>query len=147
MASESHHQKCCRFFLSAFIHAGFLHVAMNMLAFVPIAASMERQLGTLPMAVLLQNFMLLGNAVHLLSTMFVEYATTMLHHTDQLERRKIMLLGSRWLASWTLYFTYMDQQLWHLSMIVFCTYTSGLHQNWKHVKGKICLARALFKTN
>lgn len=35
-----------RIFTSIFVHAGLLHVAFNMLAFVPLGISMERRMGT-----------------------------------------------------------------------------------------------------
>ena len=35
-----------RIFTSAVVHSGLLHITFNMLAFVPVALSLERQMGT-----------------------------------------------------------------------------------------------------
>lgn len=50
-----------RFLTAAVFHIGLLHVAFNMLAFVPIGASLERQLGTLQFAYLLLLFVVVGS--------------------------------------------------------------------------------------
>jgi membrane associated rhomboid family serine protease len=51
--------------LSAVVHNGLLHIVFNMLAFVPIAAALERQLGSLRIAYLISLFLLIGNSIHL----------------------------------------------------------------------------------
>lgn len=50
-----------RFLTAAIFHVGLLHVAFNMLAFIPIGASLERQLGTLQFAYLLLLFVTCGS--------------------------------------------------------------------------------------
>ena len=50
-----------RFLTAAVFHIGLLHVAFNMLAFIPIGASLERQLGTLQFAYLLVLFIVCGS--------------------------------------------------------------------------------------
>ena len=50
-----------RFLTAAVFHVGLLHVAFNMLAFIPIGASLERQLGTLQFAYLLLLFVVCGS--------------------------------------------------------------------------------------
>jgi hypothetical protein len=52
-----------RFLTASVFHIGVLHVAFNMLAFVPIGASLERQLGSLQFAYLLLLFTVVGNAI------------------------------------------------------------------------------------
>jgi len=44
------HGEVWRFVTAAVFHTGLLHVAFNMLAFVPIGGSLERSLGTVPFA-------------------------------------------------------------------------------------------------
>ena len=44
------------------LHLSLLHVAFNMLAFVPIAASLERSHGTLQLFITLSALNLLGSA-------------------------------------------------------------------------------------
>lgn len=55
----------CRLFTSPFVHVGILHVAFNMLAFVPIASSLERQLGTLQTLHLLLLLIIVGDLFYL----------------------------------------------------------------------------------
>ncbi len=52
-----------RFLTASVFHIGVLHVAFNMLAFVPIGASLERQLGSLQFAYLLLLFTVVGNVI------------------------------------------------------------------------------------
>ena len=47
---------------AAVFHLGLLHLAFNMLAFVPIGASLERSLGTLPFAHLVALLVVGGGA-------------------------------------------------------------------------------------
>ncbi|BDA43959.1 probable rhomboid-related protein 4 at N-terminal half [Coccomyxa sp. Obi] len=54
-----------RLFTSAIFHAGLLHIGFNMLAFVPIATSLERQLGSLQMLHLLLILVLLGDVFYI----------------------------------------------------------------------------------
>jgi membrane associated rhomboid family serine protease len=62
-----------RFFLSSITHAGYLHIAMNMLSFFYLGAVVEIALGSLPTAGLTLLFVVLGNSGYLL-------LTTMLPH-------------------------------------------------------------------
>jgi membrane associated rhomboid family serine protease len=50
-----------------------LHVAFNMLAFVPIGASLERQLGSLQLAHLLLLLILAGDAFYLGSSYLLAF--------------------------------------------------------------------------
>ncbi|KAK9843680.1 hypothetical protein WJX81_002070 [Elliptochloris bilobata] len=50
-----------RFLTAALFHIGLLHVAFNMLAFLPVGAVLERQLGTLQFAYLLLLFNICGS--------------------------------------------------------------------------------------
>ncbi len=54
-----------RLFTSAIFHSGLLHIGFNMLAFVPIATSLERQLGSLQMLHLLLTLILLGDLFYI----------------------------------------------------------------------------------
>ena len=49
-----------RLLTSAFVHGGLLHVAFNMMAFVPIGTSLERMQGTLALIHLISLLLLLG---------------------------------------------------------------------------------------
>jgi membrane associated rhomboid family serine protease len=51
--------------LSAVVHNGLLHLLANMLAFVPIAAALERQLGSLRIAYFIFIFLLIGDVIYL----------------------------------------------------------------------------------
>jgi membrane associated rhomboid family serine protease len=55
-----------RLFTSAFFHAGLLHIGFNMLAFVPVATSLERQLGSLQTLHLLLMLILLGDIFYII---------------------------------------------------------------------------------
>ena len=54
-----------RLVTSPFFHVGLLHVAFNMLAFVPCGSGLERLLGTLLLAHHILLVMLLGNAFYI----------------------------------------------------------------------------------
>ncbi|EIE25750.1 rhomboid-domain-containing protein, partial [Coccomyxa subellipsoidea C-169] len=54
-----------RLFTSAFFHAGLLHIGFNMLAFVPVAMSLERQLGSLQTLHLLLMLILVGDIFYI----------------------------------------------------------------------------------
>lgn len=54
-----------RVLTSPFIHGGLLHIAFNMLAFVPIGCSLERTLGTLALAHLIGLLILLGAGIYI----------------------------------------------------------------------------------
>ena len=56
------HPAVWRLVTSPFFHVGLLHVAFNMLAFVPCGSGLERLLGTLLLAHHVLLVMLLGNA-------------------------------------------------------------------------------------
>ena len=51
-----------RLLTAAVFHAGLLHVAFNMMAFVPVGASLECSLGTVPFAHLVALLLALGGA-------------------------------------------------------------------------------------
>lgn len=53
-----------RLVTSAFVHISILHVAFNMLAFVPIGCSMERHMGSLQFAYLVLLLILVGDAFY-----------------------------------------------------------------------------------
>ncbi len=55
----------CRLLTSPFYHVGILHLAFNMLAFLPIGQSLERHMGTLHFTYLMWLLMTLGNAFYL----------------------------------------------------------------------------------
>lgn len=57
--------RSCRLVTSAFVHVSVLHVAFNMLAFVPIGCSMERQLGSLQFASIILLLILVGEAFYI----------------------------------------------------------------------------------
>ncbi|CAL5218931.1 g680 [Coccomyxa viridis] len=54
-----------RLLTSPFYHVGILHLAFNMLAFLPIGQSLERHMGTLHFTYLMWLLMTLGNAFYL----------------------------------------------------------------------------------
>ena len=54
-----------RIIASAFVHGGLLHVALNMLAFVPIGTSLERMQGTLALTHLTAVLLLLGGGCYI----------------------------------------------------------------------------------
>lgn len=56
------HGEVWRFFTAAMFHMGALHVAFNMLAFVPIGMSLERALGSVAFAYLMLLLVVLGDA-------------------------------------------------------------------------------------
>lgn len=58
------HASSCRLITSAFVHVSVLHVAFNMLAFVPIGCSMERHLGSLQFAYIILLLILVGDAFY-----------------------------------------------------------------------------------
>lgn len=51
-----------RLLTSPFVHGGMLHVAFNMLAFVPIGTSLERIQGTLALTHLVSLLIFVGGA-------------------------------------------------------------------------------------
>ena len=53
-----------RLLTSPFVHAGLLHVAFNMLAFVPIGTSLERIQGTLALTHLISLLIVMGGAAY-----------------------------------------------------------------------------------
>ena len=53
-----------RLVTSAFVHGGLLHVAFNMMAFVPIGASLERMQGTLALAHLIGLLIFIGGGAY-----------------------------------------------------------------------------------
>ena len=55
----------CRLLTSPFYHVGVLHLAFNMLAFLPIGQSLEHHMGTLQFTYLMCLLMALGNALYL----------------------------------------------------------------------------------
>ena len=56
---------CVRLFTSAFFHAGLLHIGFNMLAFVPVATSLEHQLGSVQTLHLLLMLILVGDIFYI----------------------------------------------------------------------------------
>ncbi len=54
-----------RLVTSAFVHGGLLHVAFNMMAFVPIGTSLERVQGTLALAHLIGLLTLMGGGTYI----------------------------------------------------------------------------------
>ena len=54
-----------RLVTSAFVHGGLLHVAFNMMAFVPIGTSLERMQGTLALAHLIGLLILMGGVAYI----------------------------------------------------------------------------------
>eukprot|EP00884_Botryococcus_braunii_P019360 jgi/Botrbrau1/6107/Bobra.331_2s0004.2 len=54
-----------RLFTSAVFHVGLLHVAMNMMAFVPIGSSLERHYGTFKFAVIVLLLIVFGDATYI----------------------------------------------------------------------------------
>lgn len=54
-----------RVLTSALFHVGLLHLVFNMMAFVPIGASLERQLGSVAFLWLLCLLCALGDALYL----------------------------------------------------------------------------------
>lgn len=61
----THNLQVYRIVASAFVHGGLLHVALNMLAFVPIGTSLERMQGTLALAHLTALLLLLGGGIYI----------------------------------------------------------------------------------
>ena len=59
----------CRLFTSPFFHVGILHLAFNMMAFLPIGQSLERQMGTLYFTYLMCLLATLGNTLYLGSSL------------------------------------------------------------------------------
>ena len=55
------------------MHVSVLHVAFNMVAFVPIGASLERQLGSLQLGHLLALLILAGDAFYLGSSYLLAF--------------------------------------------------------------------------
>ena len=53
-----------RMFTSVFFHGSVLHLAFNMIAFVPMASSLERLLGTVQFTYILVLFTLLASSYH-----------------------------------------------------------------------------------
>ena len=53
-----------RMFTSVFFHGSVLHLAFNMMAFVPMASSLERLLGTVQFTYILVLFTLLASSYH-----------------------------------------------------------------------------------
>lgn len=61
---------CMRRMLTApFFHVGILHLAFNMLAFVPIGQSLERHTGTLHFTYLMLLLMALGSVFYLTTSL------------------------------------------------------------------------------
>lgn len=60
-----------RFFTAPFFHVGLLHVAFNMMAFLPAAATLERTLGTIPFVHLMLLLVVFGDAAYV----FISFAT------------------------------------------------------------------------
>ena len=56
-----------RLFTSPFFHNGFLHLALNMSAWVPLGSSLERSVGSVQFAYLTLLFALLGGSLHTLA--------------------------------------------------------------------------------
>ena len=54
-----------RLLTSPFVHGGLLHIAFNMLAFVPIGCSLERTMGTLALAHLIGLLIFLGAGIYI----------------------------------------------------------------------------------
>ena len=67
-----------RLITAPLVHGGVLHLLFNMLAFVPIASSLERSQGTLHLAALLAVLVLLGNASYVLLASLIQIASTLL---------------------------------------------------------------------
>ena len=51
-------------FTSVIFHGGLIHIALNMLAFVPLGGALERQLGSVRFAHLLLLFATTNGAIH-----------------------------------------------------------------------------------
>ncbi|KAK9790544.1 hypothetical protein WJX73_007583 [Symbiochloris irregularis] len=62
-----------RIFTSPLLHVGILHIAFNMLAFVPIASSLERTQGSLPLAHLLALLTLVGDSFFIILSYALSY--------------------------------------------------------------------------
>ena len=58
-----------RMLTSPFFHVGILHLAFNMMAFVPIGRSLERHTGTLQFTYLMFLLITLGNALYLVTSL------------------------------------------------------------------------------
>jgi membrane associated rhomboid family serine protease len=54
-----------RLFTSAIFHGGLLHMAMNMLAFVPIGSDLERHYGSFKFASIILLLILFGDATYI----------------------------------------------------------------------------------
>lgn len=54
---------------SPFFHVGILHLAFNMMAFVPIGRSLEHHMGTLQFTYLMFLLITLGNALYLVTSL------------------------------------------------------------------------------
>lgn len=54
-----------RLLTSPFIHGGLLHIAFNMMAFVPIGCSLERTMGTLALTYLVGLLIFLGAGIYI----------------------------------------------------------------------------------
>ncbi|DBB00275.1 hypothetical protein WJX77_004330 [Trebouxia sp. C0004] len=67
LAAQSVTQKLqvYRLVTSAFVHGGLLHVAFNMMAFVPIGTSLERMQGTLALAHLIGLLVFMGGGAYI----------------------------------------------------------------------------------
>ena len=55
------------------VHNGILHVVFNMLAFVPTAAALERQLGSIQLLYLLLLFIVVGDSFFLLGSSLADW--------------------------------------------------------------------------
>ena len=59
----------CRVLTAPFFHVGMLHLAFNMLAFVPIGQSLERHTGTLHFTYVMLLLMMLGSVFYLTTSL------------------------------------------------------------------------------
>lgn len=59
----------CRMLASPFFHVGILHLAFNMMAFLPIGQSLERHMGTLHFSYIMIVLITLGNAFYLITSL------------------------------------------------------------------------------
>ena len=67
--SRSPSARMRRMLTAPFFHVGILHLAFNMLAFVPIGQSLERHTGTLHFTYLMLLLMTLGSVFYLTTSL------------------------------------------------------------------------------
>ncbi|KAG2430738.1 hypothetical protein HYH02_013577 [Chlamydomonas schloesseri] len=68
------HYEVYRLLTSVLVHGGLLHVTFNMLAFVPMACSLERLVGTVQFAYLLLLFTVLAGSVYTATSFLLFYS-------------------------------------------------------------------------